>query len=63
MEELLTIGEVAKLLKVHTRTLRRWIAAGKIPAIDIGRGWRFERAAIETWLADRTVNTPPKGEA
>lgn len=36
MEELLTIKQVAKLLKVNAGTLRRWDKEGKLKALRIG---------------------------
>lgn len=34
--KLLPIREVARILKVHTETLRRWDNAGKLKAIRVG---------------------------
>lgn len=36
-----TIEEAAKLLGVHTDTLRRWLVAGEIPGIRLGKHWRL----------------------
>lgn len=36
LPQLLTIGQVAKVLNVHTDTLRRWDKNGKLKAIRIG---------------------------
>lgn len=33
--QLLTLDEVAKILKVHKETLRRWDASGRLKAIRI----------------------------
>ena len=35
-EELLTVDEVARRLKLHPETVRRWIRAGKLRAIRLG---------------------------
>lgn len=45
--ELLTVEETARMLKVSPITVRRFIAAGKLPAIRIGRGVRVRREAID----------------
>ena len=34
-EELLTVDEVARRLKLHPETVRRWIRAGKLRAIRL----------------------------
>jgi excisionase family DNA binding protein len=50
--ELLKLEELAAILRVKPRTLRRHHDAGKIPrAIRIGSGLRWNRAAIEAWIA------------
>ncbi len=36
-EDLLTVVEAASLLKVHTSTIRRWIAQGNLPAYRVGQ--------------------------
>ena len=54
IEKQFTITEVAGMLKVNERTVRRWIKAGKIDAVPIpGRGrtgteWRIPKGSIET---------------
>ena len=35
-EELLTVDEVARRLKLHRETVRRWIRAGRLKAISLG---------------------------
>jgi len=44
--ELMTVGEVAALLKVSDRTIRRAIHDGRLRAIAIGRSWRIPREAL-----------------
>ena len=36
MEKLLTIEQVAEILQVSTRTVRRYIKAGRLPSINLG---------------------------
>ena len=64
-DKLLTLREVADWLNIHTKTLRRWIAAGQIQAIKAGpRCWRFERKVIELWIVNHRTGTndPPPEE-
>lgn len=50
MEEFLTTEEIAKLLKVHVITVRRWIIAGKLPATYLGKSYRVTRDDLEKFL-------------
>ena len=51
---LLSVEDVALLLSVKTRTVRRWRAEGKLPAaIAISGIVRWRAEVIEAWIADR----------
>ena len=51
MEEMfLTTEEVLEYLQVNLRTVYRLIKAGKIPAVRVGRQWRFRKRDIDAWL-------------
>ena len=49
-KELLTIKEVAEMLGMKPTTIYVWAQSGKLPAIKMGRTWRFRRSSIEAWL-------------
>ena len=49
-ENFLTTEEVLEYLQVNLRTVYRLIKAGKIPAVRVGRQWRFRRRDIDRWL-------------
>ena len=49
-EVFLTTEEVLDYLQVNQRTVYRLIKAGKIPAVRVGRQWRFRKRDIDTWL-------------
>ena len=49
--ELLTVAEVAALLKAKAKTIRQWVYQGKIPSIKINGLLRFSRIQIESWIA------------
>lgn len=49
-EPLLDVAEAAKLLRIHPKTLRVKARRGVIPAIQIGRVWRFRASALNRWL-------------
>lgn len=49
-ENILTIREVADLLKINEKTVYKLAAALKIPGVKVGGSWRFDRANIEAWM-------------
>jgi excisionase family DNA binding protein len=49
-ENFLTTEEVLDYLQVNLRTVYRLIKAGKIPAVRVGRQWRFRKRDIDAWL-------------
>jgi excisionase family DNA binding protein len=53
MDELLTVAQVAHELRVHRRTVYRWIAEGKLPAVRIDRLWRISRRNLTAFLERR----------
>ena len=61
MEEgFLTTEEVLEYLQVNLRTVYRLIKAGKIPAVRVGRQWRFRKRDIDAWLeSQRPRNIRP----
>jgi excisionase family DNA binding protein len=46
----LTTDEVIDYLQVNLRTVYRLIKAGKLPAVRVGRQWRFRKRDIDAWL-------------
>jgi len=50
MTEFVTVEEVAHFLRVTKKTIYRLLERGDIPAVKIGRSWRFDKAAINEWL-------------
>ncbi len=52
-EAFLTTDEVLAYLQVNLRTVYRLIDAGQLPAVRVGRQWRFRRKDIDAWLDDR----------
>src|SRR5687767_7417382 len=58
-ETFLTTEEVLAYLQVNLRTVYRLIKAGKIPAVRVGRQWRFRKRDIDAWLDSQR----PRGNA
>ncbi len=55
---LLVIDEVKALLRVNTRTLYRLIKTGRLPAVKVGRQWRFRAANLDAWLDAQRLQQP-----
>lgn len=52
MTTLLTTRDVQALIKVDKSTIYRMAEAGRIPAIKVGRQWRFPEAQLMAWLGE-----------
>jgi two-component system, cell cycle sensor histidine kinase and response regulator CckA len=57
-EVFLTTEEVLEYLQVNLRTVYRLIKAGKIPAVRVGRQWRFRKRDIDAWLDSQRTHMP-----
>ena len=63
-EVFLTTEDVLEYLHVNLRTIYRLIKAGRIPAIRVGRQWRFRKRDIDAWLeSQRPRGVRPIGAA
>ncbi|MCL2382420.1 MAG: PTS sugar transporter subunit IIA [Treponema sp.] len=62
-DDILTIDEVAKYLRVSERTVYDWAQKGEIPSGKIGTVWRFKKAELERWVNERlsTSKLVPQG--
>ncbi len=48
--EILTVPEVARLLRVPKSTVYKLARLGQLPASKIGKHWRFVRRDLEAWV-------------
>lgn len=67
-EPLLSTAAVARWLGVSTRAVCLWAECKEIPAIKIGRQWRFRQEDLAHWLEDTnagkvTIGTPARRAA
>ena len=53
-DDILTIPEVASLLKVAEKTVYGLAQKGDLPAFKVGGQWRFRRTASDTWIEVKT---------
>lgn len=59
-DDILTIEEVAKYLRVSDRTVYDWAQKGEIPAGKIGTVWRFKKSELERWVNERLSSSSVK---
>ena len=52
-DDILEAEEVAKMLRVHPRTIIRLASQGEIPGFKVGGQWRFRREAIDKYIQEQ----------
>ena len=52
VSQMLTVQEVADLLKTSLQQVRKMAAEGILPAVKIGREWRFPAKFLEEFLEE-----------
>jgi len=50
MAEMLTAKEMQTLLQVDRSTIYRMAEAGRLPALKVGKQWRFPADQVESWM-------------
>lgn len=51
--QFLTVGEVARVLRVSNMTVYRLINSGQLPAVRVGKSYRLREEDVDRYLADR----------
>jgi len=51
LHDFLSPDELSRYLEVDLNSIMEWANSGKVPALKEGENWRFERKAIDSWLA------------
>lgn len=62
-DAIMTVAEVAEYLRLGDATVYRLAQDSEIPAIKVGRSWRFKKELIDEWFrngGEMTKNS--KGE-
>ena len=52
-EKLLSHEEAAQLLGIHPETLRRMAVRGEVPALKVGRFWKYRASTLDGWVSER----------
>ncbi|HYU76372.1 MAG TPA: helix-turn-helix domain-containing protein [Ktedonobacteraceae bacterium] len=55
-EELLTVEEAAKELRISPKTVRQYIASGELVAIVLGKGFKISRDDLEDFKQRRRTD-------
>jgi excisionase family DNA binding protein len=61
-EELLYLRDAAELLGMHWKTLEAMARDRKIPALKVGKRWRFRASALNLWL-EQGINSNASNHA
>ena len=54
--EILTIEEVAHYLRLKPQTIYKWAQEKRIPAVKLGKEWRFRRSILDRWLDEQLLS-------
>jgi excisionase family DNA binding protein len=60
-EPLLTVSEVAQIMRVSNMTVYRLIKSGQLAAIRVGKNYRLRRKDVASYLTERAVRV--KGDS
>jgi excisionase family DNA binding protein len=55
LEEYLTVDELAQYLEIDEPAIVELATSGKIPAINDGGHWKFERVKIDSWASSGKI--------
>jgi excisionase family DNA binding protein len=51
-DKIMTLEEVAEYLRLKPQTIYTWAQEKKIPAVKLGKEWRFKKSVIDKWFAN-----------
>jgi excisionase family DNA binding protein len=57
--EILTLEEVAAYLRLTPQTIYKWAQERRIPAVKLGKEWRFRRSILDRWLDEQMLGSDP----
>jgi excisionase family DNA binding protein len=57
--EILTLEEVAAYLRLTPQTIYKWAQERRIPAVKLGKEWRFRRSILDRWLDEQMLGGEP----
>ena len=54
-DRLLTVAEVAAIMRVSSMTVYRLIKNGDLPALRVGKNYRIRESDVDDYLSERSV--------
>ena len=60
MTQIMNVEEVARYLGVVPDTVYRKARRGEIPAVKMGKMWRFPKETLDKWLNESALQTVKK---
>ncbi len=51
LHDFLNSEELARYLEVDLNSISEWVGSGKVPGTKEGDNWKFDRKAIDSWVA------------
>ena len=55
LHDFLNAQEVARYLEVEINSIMEWANSGKLPGRKEGNDWKFERRAVDSWIASNKI--------
>ena len=54
--DILTLEEVAAYLRLTPQTIYKWAQERRIPAVKLGKEWRFRKSILDRWLDQQMLS-------
>ncbi len=54
--EILTLEEVAHYLRLKPQTIYKWAQERRIPAVKLGKEWRFRKSILDRWMDEQILS-------
>jgi len=55
-ESLMTLQQASEFLQIDADTLRALTRRGRVPAMKIGRQWRFDPELLREWVREHSLS-------
>jgi len=52
-ENLFTVRELARYLRMKPVTIYKHATQGKIPGFKVGSHWRFKKTTVDQWISEQ----------
>jgi excisionase family DNA binding protein len=59
-ERLLDVREAAQVLRLHPDTVKKMAEGRRVPAIKLGKYWRFRLSELDFWIRSKAISLQPE---